>query len=334
MTYRTLDGKPIKVTSDDVMSQADLSGAEGWQRPNWPGDLPWSRRIDRLYPNHLSVPWYFVHDGRLDGRAYVVGYDSEIGRRGSAMSDATVSRPANHFRKSSFRWTDARSMHGAAIQFLPYSSARGDDADAATGGERLCPFLLADDGLIAIDVNRYFVPDSQTESPRTARVVWKGANIASVATGYKERPAANRSPNQSSFLATIVLRTPDHVVILNSAGKEIAAYPIPTELRSVRFKLYNPRTKRFWIEAVGKQKLCWIDTTGKIVRQEHVELPQRSMSTRERIKETVNYSLCLPSPGSVAAMWVGKIWVVGRCQQWSDYWAALNEVLKGCGRSF
>ncbi len=168
-TYRTLDGKPIKVTSDDVMQETGLSPPVDQQWQKWSGDLPWSSRIQRLDINSDSERWYLVHDGKLDGRAYIVGYDRETKQRIGyfGRNSFQLDQPLS---QEQFPVNGRKIMYRQAIHFMPYSASRGDEADMETAGDRACPFLLADDGLIAIDVSRRFAAgpaQGHRERPRS-----------------------------------------------------------------------------------------------------------------------------------------------------------------------
>ena len=304
--WRTLDGKYIKVRGGDLVGQMRLAGpgtagrlGEEWEW-RWRGELPWWDRIWRAGGGRTAERWYFVHDGKLDGHAYFVGYDDETKQRiGYIARDGLQPdqpRPDEQFP------VDGRDV----VRGNPlYSLASGDSC------------LLADHRLIRINLKN-----------RTVTVLREDANLVSVAIVHDEQ----RAPDSLEVLTsqfTIFLRTPDRVIVLKPDGKEIGTYPIPLELRKDAFTWYQLPDNASLIEfsGGGKAKLFWIDAAGKIDRQELVELEHQSALARWwRIEENLSLCLSVPSPGAVAIAYFCRIWGVGRCLQWQDYWAATKEV--------
>lgn len=74
--YRGLDGQPRDFTSEAVWLQA--ATAIGTSNGSWANrPVTWNARI-MPFSDGGTPPtfWYFLHDGRRDGRGYFVGYDS------------------------------------------------------------------------------------------------------------------------------------------------------------------------------------------------------------------------------------------------------------------
>lgn len=73
-TYRTLDGQPVEFSQNNIVYHSPLWGPVK-QRKRF-SDLSWSRRITTIRNDWYKPDiWYFVCDGKLDGRGYIVGYN-------------------------------------------------------------------------------------------------------------------------------------------------------------------------------------------------------------------------------------------------------------------
>ena len=73
-TFRNLDGTNIEVADDALRDGERLQGPEYRGKP-FTG-LRWRERVVCFYNNWYGAEvWYFMHDGKLQGHGYFVGYD-------------------------------------------------------------------------------------------------------------------------------------------------------------------------------------------------------------------------------------------------------------------
>ena len=76
-SYRSLDGKSMQQAGNTpTLGAYSLHGPRDAKK-RFTG-LPWRARIQTITSRTVdNTVWYFVHDGKLRGRGYIVGYDAK-----------------------------------------------------------------------------------------------------------------------------------------------------------------------------------------------------------------------------------------------------------------
>ncbi len=307
-TYRTLDGKPVEIAHYDLEHGARLSGPVNRRKRFF--NLSWSQRIvDMRDDSYGPEKWYFICDGELHGRGYVVGYDKVakakigyIGRNGFRSDEPP--------REEQFP-VDGRkiSRHGIRSLIL-YGVNMRDFRDTK--------YLLTDDGLIQINLKK-----------RTVKNVWKETNLISAANLYDMRMVKTTSAKKISFPA-ILLRMPDRVLVFDPSGKEIQTYLLPAELRNDSLTFIPLKGDKALVHKSfhHHNELLWIDTAGKIVEHRRVDLRERAGLGRTA-QSFVGF-IGVPSIGVFVGTAVCYPW--GAETESLGYWAALSKGLQMLGK--
>jgi hypothetical protein len=277
--YRTLDGQLVPDGRKIPMLRETLLNGPAWQLNHYRG-LQWSKRIVKLTPTE----WYFLHDGRLHGSGYFVGY--------SPLTKFTI----GYFGRAGFRLdeppaderfqVDGRRLLLSNITIIPYSY---------DGSHRVTSlYLLADDGLYQIDLAGLAV-----------KLLLEGTNLVSAGILY-----ANASVTESAQAQGLLVRTPDRVLELDFNGKLLRSHLLPQALLNMDWLWYEPSVVNIMIqECPFGEELYWIDAEGNIVRQEHLDLNQTSARSIEmRTLEKVFVTIAAPSVGMVAAFCAIDAW--------------------------
>jgi hypothetical protein len=249
-SYRGLDGVPVAIAEDDPL---------GWfNGSRLPSSLPW-RKDDGEWDQRARVfsdgrsphtAWYFVTDGRPDGKAYFVGYDSygkrRVGYLGLAGFRAELPSAEEQFpfagATTGIRTRvicpseDGRPRrireHGGAYQIGPSHAKPG-----------LVYVLGLDDTIYQADLRK-----------RTVRIAVQQHGLRSLA----ELDDVT-DPNHSNW--RLAARTDTVVLVLNKHGEVERHYPIPEELREKPF-LFGETT-------TGEAVMRW-EQEGDVLAEERV----------------------------------------------------------------
>jgi len=195
------------------------------------------------------------------------------------------------------------------------SNAYGGTAmiDCYYDRSRKVNYLLCDDGLRAVNVKK-----------RTVTLVRKDDDLISAAMSTGPGSADETGSAESKHAPTMLLRTPDRVVVLTADGKEIENYPLPPELRQDNFQWIGlPGGKTLVYQSIfGNAELFWLEAGGKTVRHEHVELVNQGQSDFMRDTTT---SVIVPSPALIAGFTVCYPWGPAECPRYWKYSDALRQ---------
>jgi hypothetical protein len=297
----TLSGKEVELARDDFA----FDNGTTVLGPQYVGkrfsELPWSGRIAHVYDDWLdSETWYFMHDGKLRGHGWFVGYDKVeklkigyIGRNGFQSDEPPLEQQFP---------VDGRRMRvygGAGLFDSNYNTGETD-------------YLLADDGLMEINFKK-----------RSVTLLHKVADPISRA--FLEAPStANRDALIASRTApAVLLRTPERILVLAADGKEIKNCLLPAELREVNIQwLPLPDGKALILEAYVGHELFWLDADGKVAKHEHVEL---QTPRPNKFMQYATVSLAVPSPALIAGFTVCYPWGPAECPESLEYSAALSQ---------
>ncbi len=273
-TYRTLDGKPLDLGRLQFADNwSFLCGASGWISPR--GALTWGQRIYRLESS--PVNWFLIHDAAPGGRACLVGYDritklkaGYIGRGGFRADEPP---PEERFAVDARRWPRGSG----------FPSVYGPDASA-------CVYLVTNNGLVRIDLAKASVV-----------TLWNGSDLIAADTW---RPSASNDPRRVDHAAppAILVRTPERIVVLDENGKQLAAYPLPAELRDRYLRCHPLADSKLLLCGpewpAGGNELYWIDTAGRLVRHERINPPERPSFPVAR--ESIFMTITMPSAATLA----------------------------------
>jgi hypothetical protein len=274
--YQMLDGQliAIPVELEDMLDSSSLAGLDSLERRF--RRLSWGQRIVRS--SDWQTPgafWYLIHDGKLDGSAYLVGYDWEtglvvgyIGRGGFRQDEPPRD---DHFP------IDGRKLRGVGVKLIKTSM-----------------LLLADDGLVEIDLPR-----------RTVRRRIDSDDLISIdAFRRAEKPGTDETSSERKQTRTFVaVRATDRVIVLD---QNQTTFTIPREIRGPGFDFYQVGDDaaiahlRDYDRLAGtvKHRLFWFDRAGKIARREEIVL---SRYRPHRPLRESSYLACLvPVPAFAA----------------------------------
>ena len=274
VTFRTLDGKPFPDAESMWMQEGCGMSSPQWKEAPFPG-LTWRQRICNMINVMSPSPsgeWYFVHNGQKNGRAYFVGFDDHtympIGYIGLNGYRSDEPPEGEQFR------VDGRLL--ADDSFFPLMG--GMENDEETKQHANC-YVLSGGGLFEINF-----------TARTSRLLLNDANLCSlnIIKNQFHRKRQNPEAPAPQFLG---VRTPDHVFLLNAAGKRVRSYLVPPEIREKGFAWYDlghekvliivsPPVGRgvdtqcgsHWLGTGGKAILYWLEKDGKVVRHEELVL--------------------------------------------------------------
>ena len=302
-TFRTLEGNRVEVKNDDMNVLTNLQGPE-YLSKRFAG-LVWNERITCVHNDWYGPDvWYFMHDGKPEGHGYFVSYDKKakakigyIGTGGFTPEEPPLDQqfPVNGRRVSRRNW------YGTTAMLYGYNDGEGSEVQ----------YLLADDGLREINVKK-----------RSVKILRKGDDLISGGLSSMPLPAKGKA----AVDRTILLRSPDRVDVLALDGKEIASYPLPSELRSDNFGcLALPGGKTLIDHGIfNVTDLFWLDAGGKIVRREHVTL--RNLRQSQAMTNTI-MSIVIPSPGVIAGVGFAYPWALADCPDSWTYSDALRSAL-------
>ncbi len=304
-TYRKLDGTVTDNSPGFVPETYLAAPPRGNPQAR---SLTWAGRIVQLYgPQKANEVWYFVHDGKPDGRGCFVGYDIDakhkigyIGRDGFSQAEP----PADEQFPVSIE-----RMGNVSICYLPWY----EEKDHRGAGFGSIPFLIADDGLIRIDVQN-----------RTTSTCWKGEGLIYAAQVAETLPSEPRWVDSRSIL----LRTRDQVLVLDLRGRQKDAYPIPPELRTSEIEWHQVGKDRVLMCNSNdyKEEVFWLDTATKDIRRQQLGLGVPSKSAvRKFFEDDVLPALAVPSPGAFVLVAFWRYWINGHPANMGEIWACVYD---------
>ena len=239
LVNKTRDGKIVNLANIQKKSARSSSlGSDIEVNYDFPG-LKWK---DRLIMAHHGITtthqptkrpeenWYFLHDGRLNGVGYFVGYDSATNRRIGYIG-------LNGFRRNEPPQAEQFPVNGQRMEYhdavafqLSYSEQSFfiggvPDFDFSAAVPELPSheeYVLTDNGLMRVDF-----------AARSTAFVRKDPTIVSAALGLiNARTPPQHVDEAATDKAALFVRTPDRILLLNLNGKEMQAYHLPKELRN------------------------------------------------------------------------------------------------------
>lgn len=291
--YRTLEGRPVSVPQWEAwLQRTTLHGP----RPGRFGGLTPVRRMHGFQDGgDPPTYWYLRHNGREQGRAYFVGYDSRskqcVGYLAREGLQSTLPALADQFAIDGRYFSIGGAFGGwsqnyGAGQYEPREAVVFSHPQAMPGWIAL---LVTDRGLFEVDLQK-----------RTVRLRRPGADY--FATNVLRRPSENERARDE-----IVLRTRDRLELLDSRTGSIRTFRLPPELREEAFELLTlsddtllARLSRMSRNAERNLKFVGFDEQGTVTRRQEVTLAFGASVPEAR---TWCYFGCaMPSPLALAAI--------------------------------
>jgi hypothetical protein len=279
--YESLDGKKMEIPKNQPILQG--AGLAGPRNEAASAD-PWisEERIVSIYANRKAAYWYFVSEGKAKDSGYFVGFDQKtnrcLGYIGLRGSSDTRPAPVDYFpvdrqrtqNNPGYRYV---SRNNGLFLDCPYSD---HDAFADIGyypeWSQTRILLVSGDRLYKIDLEKRTV---ETFLKAPDMVAMNTAMVGSALPGRKDG-------DPLTFRLLIALRTADKIRAFDGQGKQIEEFAIPESLRSTPFCFYDLGAEKAILRSAfgtDSEKLQWIDTAGKIVREETIpSLNQRVSS--------------------------------------------------------
>jgi hypothetical protein len=296
---------------------------------------PWYYRIASFVDDRRPpVYWFFVTDGRSQGHAYWVGYDSltnaRIGFLGTAGFRADPLVPEELFPFSGSTWDDP-SGWGLRDRVLGQQYSRGLQYPSAYFGPAssgdIPPWVV----YVHADGNKLYEVDL---SKRTAHVALPNVSIRSAWPVYQT--------TKSSELGThrLAVRTDDEILLLDSHDQVTRRFQIPPELRNQDFNWSETSTGDVLLyqmnlpdrlSPVTDYQIYLCDATGVVKRHETAAIQRRdywqSMPILLGVFEpsplvTVAVTAII-RPGELVSTGRAKSYSAGLARGLSEFWPAL-----------
>lgn len=263
--YRDLRGTPVAIPEDDStrwLNETRLPPSLPWREE----DHQWEKRAcffgDGRTP---ATVWYFIADGRPDGIAYFVGYDSyskaKIGYLGVAGFRAETPPPEDQF-------PFAGSTSGERTRVF---SPGEDNRVRVVVGSSLTPCIVY---VLGLDQKVY----EADLRKRTVRVAVHNRGLRSLF--YIAEPS--KDPAQRTW--RLAGRTDEAILVFDMHGNEQQRYPIPAELRerpitfgetSAGEAVMYLSSERTLMDTEAVYRLFWVRPDGRS-RAAEVTLPHDS----------------------------------------------------------
>lgn len=279
--YRDLEGRPLDLGMD-VHQLTVLSLAGSTHEGDTPGRIGWEHRLRPFSDQHQPAQfWFFVTDGRAEGRAYFVGYDSLTNiRTGFVGTKGFRTDPLPAEEQFPFDGQAGGAIYHR-VQGLQYSY-----------GARY-PYSYADRQLPgSLSLWTVFVQTRDQKvyrvdlSKRSVDVVSEQPTLRSIGL---ER-AAGSVP--TAELHRLVVRLEDEIQTRDSNNQVLKRFRIPEELRSKSLAycetsrgeaiLYTTSLPDV-LDADIRYRIYWIDPAGRITRQAEPALRYRNSPQALRV---------------------------------------------------
>jgi hypothetical protein len=237
--YRSLDGKALEELDHRTRT---LDGVwlpgPSWKESEWRG-IPWRQRFIYVTDynwRRQNEKWYYVHDGKLDGRGYFAGYDAVsrqclgyIGKNGFQESEPSEKEG---FPMDGRLMLDPRGNIIAQMLTRTLPPSLGGHPAAAPSFLSLLG-LLTNEGLYVIN------PEE-----RTSKWILEDDDLCSIGTTYDPYPPislATKSDSRQTHISRGVLfvRQSNRVCLLDDEGKQTRTYELPPEIQNIGFQWYE-----------------------------------------------------------------------------------------------
>ncbi len=266
--YRDLAGHPLDVPDNEAwLHTLFLSAGSGGAGAT----APWNQRIESFTDNgHPARYWFFISDGRPQGHAYLVGYDSVTNARIGFLTPAG-------FRADAPPTVDQFPFNGeaswglntrvASAQQHPFGPRYPYRVYAPPGPGGASPWVLyvqtTDQKVYAADI-----------AQRTVRVLFTEPALRSIGMLMVMTPSAGATHH-------LAVRLDDRLQLRDAAGAVAREFRIPEELRGRPFSwaatagggsVFQTTTLPDQISGETVHHLTWADADGRVTRREEIRL--------------------------------------------------------------
>jgi hypothetical protein len=265
----TLSGEPANVSADAVFDEGYLEGADRYV-PASP--LPWWQRLVSFNDGGTPpVYWYLIHDGRIPGRAYGIGFHSKaktvvgyFARKGFLQSPPP---------RDEWFHVDSQLM-GQTTAPNTMSEPQFNMAEPV--------FLLADGKLWKIDVARRRLRAlADCPAAYTLSTTWQIPPKSE--TTDKSAATADESDDQPKLPENtdrIAVRQPEELIVFDKRTNKELRFRLPNKVRDMAFSAWAlaDGTLVLLTPADEEKKilpeLWWVDSAGKVLKQQTVRLAE------------------------------------------------------------
>lgn len=295
----TLDGEPRAVNPAELYGATSyLQGSDRWT-PDYPPS--WWERLAAI--NDGGVPetyWYLVHDGRVPGKAYGVGFHSK------------TKLLVGHFSRRGFSqafppqedWFDL-----GTARLREATTANSNTQEPQWKSYEPYYVLLAGGKLWLIDLPRREVK-ALTDCP--------GAYAIGTISKVVERPAAAAGENPLQAVSTpeetsLVARNDDKLFVVDKKGGKPLTIPLPAKLSDAGLNTWQLANGQFlihawWVHYPPKPKrapvLIWLDADGKVAKEQTLRMAEEVGYRSFPLPEVWRENIRDPVPLSKTLLWI------------------------------
>jgi hypothetical protein len=299
--YFTLDGREVNVKGGEqgiFLSGILLRGPEARETRELP--LKDFQRVGLFFNGRRPPnPWYFIHNGRPEGRAYFAGYEVRsksclgyIGRRGFQAK-----RPAPDEQLPIAGADFLYTVRGGMISYYWRAlSWPGETPTNVFAPWRL--ILIAENRLLGVDLREGAVrPFGEVKDPLSLAMQYSPGR-------FQEMLSSGMTYGLGDEL---VVRTADRLWLLNPAGKALRSYVIPEIARQGDFDFYELPGQKAVIAyhqyegEISHGEYLWIDPAGKFLNKISPEWDVRFPPNHRPDTRTAALATLAPLPWTIIA---------------------------------
>lgn len=219
---RTLEGEPVE---RDASTHSPIFAAP--LAPSAPFHLAWSQRLQAFaVPARPAEFWYFVHDGRRDGRGYFEGFGAETSHHLGYLGLSGL-RPDRPPPEDRFPATP-ESMTMRAYGSWPYGHEPWQQLQQQRHGQRERPnYVVGPDRVWEVHLGR-----------REVRVIWQGAGAVDIQPVTRLYPEVRESEEWEGRQHWAV-RTVDRLHLLDIDKQPAYSVELPESARYLPLQAYE-----------------------------------------------------------------------------------------------
>ncbi len=295
-TYSDKSGRTVPAPPKTDLIEPVYLFAGNWTQTSWLSELPWQTRLKPFVePEHPSVVWYFVHDGKPDGAGYFAGYDRNGNRAVGFIGDSGFQSdrppPGQQF--------PVRSSLMTTVPF--WSPSRFGISQGQVGGADPLTSRISLSAVYVPTANRLRVLDLRTRTVSTAFETPEPIE----SFGICEQDTAGRS--DLARQPAVFVRTAHTIVAVNSAHEILSTFTVPGKLQDdymiawyalgkgdALAEFYHPwRTDPG--ENIAPRTICSVAPDGTLRSQTDLSL-QSGMAVWSKQQESSLLVAALPAP--------------------------------------
>jgi hypothetical protein len=295
----TLSGQPIDVDTQQLLYLPYIGTGEVYAGMS-PGT--WSWRLAAVNDNRSPATyWYLIHDGRINGQAYGVGYHSQthaiVGYFGVRGFSERIPP-----REEWFAIAGGTALAGVTTNL---------SLTEPTWNQLPKLYFLSDGKLWSVD------PGQRTV---TALVDCPGAlglgtsYIAPADPGPTQPPAGVWSGSLAQTTPRwLMIRERQRVLLVDPHSSKTMPYPFPESLRRAQLAGFLLSDQTLLLLAIGSregkttQEVLWINDQGSVTKREEVPLPQPATNDPNMMAWLGTAAAPLPLAGALAVASIPRI---------------------------